>query len=214
MKNTMDDILVKISDYPGRIPLGKFLTLDQKKLSPFEQNVLVALKKIYKKELFGSFPKRDIPLVIDCVDSKIKSGWTAVYSGLKNRIVLSSELKGEDLTLTLIHELKHAEQWFDDADFNNYQRHQAYCLYEVLAKLFVGKFLGRGAYYNISLIEAMDKWFNKHYPNYKEKYDKQWSIDKDDKGLKHLPKPFGISKTDETKVIKILNERVLKESKG
>lgn len=84
------------------------------------------------------------------------------------------------------------------------------CLYEVLAKLFVGQFLGRGAYFNISLTEALYKWFSKHYPNYKEKYDKQWPISRDDKGLEHLPKSFGISKNEEAKIIEILNKKVIK----
>lgn len=191
--------------------------MDKKELNPFEQNVWKTLKEIHtyneKHSLFKSFPKREIPLVIDCKDSKIKSGWTAVYSGLRNKIVLSHELSGEDLTLTLIHELKHAEQWFNDSNLNNYQKHQAYCLYEVLAKLFVGQFLGRGAYFNISLTEALYKWFSKHYPNYKEKYDKQWSITKNDNGLKHLPKSFGISEKEEAKIIEILNKKVIKENK-
>ena len=210
MKSTMDDILIKYSGSEEGTPLEEFLCLNKRKLNPFERNVWKALKEIYayneKHSLFKPFPKRELPLVIDCKDSKIKSGWTAVYSGLKNKIVLSHELSGEDLTLTLIHELKHAEQWFDDTNLNNYQKHQAYCLYEVLAKLFVGQFLGGGAYFNISLTEALNKWFAKHYPNYKEKYDKQWSITRNDKGLKYLPKSFGISQKEEAKIIEILGK--------
>ena len=69
--------------------------------------------------------------------------------------------------------------------------------------------MGRGAYYNISLEEALDKWFSKHYPNYKEKYDRQWPINEDNIGLKHLPKSFGISKKEEAKIIQILNDKVI-----
>ena len=214
MKNTMDDILIKFSNCLSGMTLRQFLLANKEQLSSFEQNVSKALMEIYdanaKHLLFKSFPKRDIPLVIDCTNSQIKSGWTAVYSGLKNKIILSHELTGEDLKLTLIHELKHAEQWFDDTDFNNYQKHQAYCLYEVLAKLFVGQFLGKGAYFNISLSEALEKWFGKHYPNYKEKYDKQWPIDKKDQGLKRLPKSFCIAPKDEPQILALLNKKVLK----
>ena len=210
----MDVILIKLESYSKGISLNKFFALDKKKLNPFEQEVYQVLKEIYvynsKYFLFKTFPKRDIPLIIDCTNCKVKSGWTATYSGLKNKMILSHDLTGEDLKLTLIHELKHAEQWFDDADFNNYQKHQAYCLYEVLAKLFVGEFLKRGAYFNISLIEALDKWFSKHYPNYKEKYDKQWPISKNEEGLKELPKSFGITKKEEAKIIQILNKKVLR----
>lgn len=214
MKNSMDVILIKLKNCPKGIFLDKFFSFDKKELNPFEQNVYLALKKIYaynsKHSLFKAFPKRDIPLVIDCTNSKVKSGWTASYSGLKNKVILSHDLDGEDLKIALIHELKHAEQWFDDADFNNYQKHQVYCLYEVQAKLFVGQFLGRGAYFNVSLTEALDKWFNKHYSNYKEKYDKQWPIGENEEGLKRLPKSFGIAKKEETKIIQILNKQVLR----
>ena len=127
-----------------------------------------------------------------------------------SKIIFQKALEdGGDLEITLIHELKHAEQWFDDTNLNNYQKHQAYCLYEVLAKLFVGQFLGRGAYFNISLTEALDKWFNKHYSNYKEKYDKQWPIGENEEGLKELPKSLGIAKKEEAKIIQILNKQVL-----
>ena len=126
MKNAMDVILIKLENYPKGISLDKFFALDKKKLNPFEQEMYQVLKEIYvynsKHFLFKVFPKRDIPLVIDCANSKIKSGRTATYSGLKNKMILSHNLKGEDLKLTLIHELKHAEQWFDDTDFNNYQK--------------------------------------------------------------------------------------------
>ena len=214
MENTMDVILIKLESYSKGISLNKFFALDKKKLNPFEQEVYQVLKEIYvynsKHSLFKAFPKRDIPLIIDCTNSKVKSGWTATYSGLKNKMILSHDLNGEDLKLTLIHELKHAEQWFDDTDFNNYQKHQVYCLYEVLAKLFVGKFLKRGAYFNISLVDALDKWFNKHYPNYKEKYVKQWPIGKNEEGLKELPKSFSIAKKEETQIIQILNKKVLR----
>ena len=209
----MDVILIKLENCPKGIFLDEFFSFEKKKLNPFEQNVYQALKKIYaynsKHSLFKAFPKRDIPLVIDCTNSKVKSGWTASYSGLKNKMILSHDLDGGDLEITLIHELKHAEQWFDDTNLNNYQKHQAYCLYEVLAKLFVGQFLGRGAYFNISLKEALDKWFNKHYSNYKEKYDKQWPIGENEEGLKELPKSLGIAKKEEAKIIQILNKQVL-----
>ena len=215
MMSSMKNILIKFSGNSKGIPLEQFLGLDQNQLTFFEQKMQNSLREIYdadkKKTLFKSFPKRDIPLVIDCdSSSSMKPGWTAIYSGVHNRVVLSNELSGEDLELTLIHELKHAEQWFDDSDFNNYQRHQAYCLYEVLAKLFVGNFLGRGAYYNISLMEALEKWFKKHYFNYKEKYDKQWPISKNDTGLKSLPESFDISKSDEAQILIILNKKVIK----
>ena len=210
----MDIILIKLENCPKGISLDKFFALNKRKLNPFEQEMYQALKEIYvynsKYFLFKVFPKRDIPLVIDCTNSQVKSGWTATYSGLKNKMILSHDLNGEDLKLTLIHELKHAEQWFDDADFNNYQKHQAYCLYEVLAKLFVGKFLKRGAYFNISLVDALDKWFSKHYPNYKEKYDKQWPISTNEEGLTELPKSFSIAKKEETQIIQILNKKVLR----
>ena len=101
MKNTMDDIWVRCSYNLEGIPLPRFLALDEKKLNSFEYTVLEELKRIYeyneKYMLFRTFPKRDIPTVIDCTNFDIKSGWTAIYSGVKNRILLSSNLTGEDL---------------------------------------------------------------------------------------------------------------------
>ena len=214
MMNTMDGIFIKLSGCSKKISINQFLLLNKGNLNFFEQKVFNALKEIYHtnryRKLFKFFPRRNIPLIIDCRQVKVKSGWVSSYSGMKNRIILSHELGGDDLLLTLIHELKHAEQWFDDSDMNNYQRHQTYCLYEVLAKLFVGEYLGRGAYFGRSLEEALKKWFDKHYLNYKEKYDQQWPIGEFDLLIKNLPKSFGIPKEQEKKVIEILNKRVLK----
>ena len=215
MGNSMDDIWVSFSDPKQELSIKKFLSYAPKSLNSFERQVLKTLNELYRyneeHSLFKTFPKREKPLLIDCNYTQIKHGWVGSYSGKQNRIVLCNDLTEEDLKLALIHELKHAEQYFDDSSYNNYQRHQVYCVYEVLAKLFVGQFLGRGAYFAISLPQALDKWLDKHYyPNYKEKYDKQWPIGTNDRGVSKLPESFGLDDKTEKEIIIILNKKILK----
>lgn len=216
--NSMDNIVIKSEcinkNSDNLIYLKEFLDKSPDILSEFEKYIQRSLREIYNKNtsenlLYKQFPKLNTPLTIDCTYTISDNNWLAVYSPKKNLIRLSNKAINNDLTILLVHELKHAEQWFDETKFNNYQKHQLFCVYEVLAKIFQCKFLGKGAYFNVSIIDGLKKWINKHYPVYKEKYDKQWPISVNDNTLTDIPASFGITDSvEKQEILKFLSDAI------
>ena len=132
--------LVAKKDVAKELPLREFLHLDEKRLSAEEKKLQTVLNFLYHENkknppIYKKFPERDMPLIIDCLVATegVRAG---TFYPEKNKILFQTEKrKEENLVEILAHELKHAEQWFNQSEMslNNYQKHQLFFLDEALA---------------------------------------------------------------------------------
>ena len=118
-----------------------FLKLKPETLSPDEQKIQKILNVLYKingqnHPLYTTFPDRDKSLVID-LTTVARENCAARYLPDEHKIEFNQieQVKSEwQLLNTLAHEIKHAQQWFDDKDLNNYQQHEIGFLQEAQAR--------------------------------------------------------------------------------
>ena len=121
--------------------IADFLKLEPKSLSPDEQKIQKILGILYKingrdPPLYTTFPDRDKPLVIDL--TTVAYDDCAAHYMPKDHKIEFNQIEGVksewQLLRVLVHEIKHAQQWFDDRGLNNYQRHEVGFLQEAQAR--------------------------------------------------------------------------------
>ena len=125
MANALDIIQVRYGQKTGEektISYSEFLALDSAYLSAREKKLQEAMKKLYqlnqnKPPLFKEFPnwRPDKPLTIDALTLPF-GVCNACFMSHKNAIEFSSSAFNDELFSTLVHELKHAEDWTREYD--------------------------------------------------------------------------------------------------
>lgn len=116
MANSMDTILVKYLGSKDAIPIRDFIYPEKPlNLTETEHKIQEATRLVYELNekdppLYKNFNNRNPkkPLTINCSDAESVRNANAYYHPAKNEVCFVS--KYGDLTLSLVHELKHAEQ--------------------------------------------------------------------------------------------------------
>ena len=143
MSNSMDCIFVKVGK--KIIALKDFLKMDTTFFNEAECKIQEALTYLYEKNkgnppLFKKFPNRgNKKLIIDSKTVQMEKGIAAQYSPDDNVIEFTSTREIINLTASLAHELKHAEQTSEEylaMNNNNRQEQQVDFITETQAKIF------------------------------------------------------------------------------